>query len=206
MIDDGGFVSPKDFNVRPAIESDIKYIDHLQKKNAEDLSFYPKSCFEREIKNFWIVLAEYNAEPCGYMYHGSLRGPDLKIHQACIQYDLRGQLYGAALVRHLRVLAEQSWLHSISLRCGSDIAANGFWQTMGFVCTEITPGGVRRMRDINHWRLSLTHYEFEAVPPSDKEKDAGIWRRNKGENKSQFMRGDKLIEYRNTLVALDKKK
>lgn len=202
----GDIMSLQDFKVRPALENDLKYVDHLQRKNAEDLAFYPRAAFEREIKNQRIVLAEYNAEPCGYMYHGSFRGEDLKIHRACIQYDLRGQLYGAALVRHIRDLADLFGCTSISLRCGSDIAANGFWKTMGFVCTEITPGGVRRMRDINHWRLALSDNTtgFVGVEPSSKEKDAGLWRRNKGEKQSQFMRGDSILRYREALLEKEK--
>lgn len=186
---------------------DLKYVDHLQRKNAEDLAFYPKACFEREIGNARIVLARYNATPCGYLYHGSFRGPDLKIHQACIQYDLRGQLYGALLVRHVRTLALAAGsCDSISLRCGSDILANGFWAAMGFVCTEVTLGGVRRMRDINHWRLAIKDTAlFVASTPSTKAKDASLWRRNKGEKVSQFIRGRGMLDYRAELVAKDKK-
>jgi len=48
----------KDFVARPATESDLIYIDYLQRKNAEELAFYPKIVFEREISNQRIVLAE----------------------------------------------------------------------------------------------------------------------------------------------------
>ena len=40
-----------DLDVRYAELSDLTFIDYLQKKNAEDLSFYPKQVFEREIPN-----------------------------------------------------------------------------------------------------------------------------------------------------------
>lgn len=198
-------MSLTDFAVRVATDADLKYVDHLQRKNAEDLAFYPKAAFEREVRNQRIVLAEYNAEPCGYLYHGSFRGDDLKIHQACIEYDLRGQLYGAALVRHVRDLAELFACKSISLRCGSDILANGFWRTMGFVCTEVSQGGVRRLRDINHWRLALEPQPlWVTVEPSTRAKDASLWRRNKGDKQSQFMRGDQMRAYRAELEAKEK--
>ena len=99
-------------SVSPAVLSDLIYIDSLQKKNAEQLSFYPKIVFEREIENKRILLARLNAEPAGYIYHGAL-GIRVKIHQACIQYDLRGQLYGAELFRQLRILAEAANCMSI---------------------------------------------------------------------------------------------
>ena len=81
-----------DIQVEPAVERDLVYIDHLQRKNAEDLAFYPKQVFEREILNHRILLARVNGEPAGYIYHGSL-GHQVNIHQACIEYDLQGQLY-----------------------------------------------------------------------------------------------------------------
>ena len=96
-----------DIQVEPAVERDLVYIDHLQRKNAEDLAFYPKQVFEREVLNHRILLARVNGEHAGYIYHGSL-GHQVKIHQACIEYDLRGQLYGAALIRHLIDLASAS--------------------------------------------------------------------------------------------------
>jgi len=61
------------------------------------------------------------------------------------------------------------------------------------------------MRDINHWRLALEGAApWTVVEPSSKAKDAGLWRRNKGEKQSQFMRGQQLQEYRKELEAKDK--
>ena len=182
--------------VSPATADDLVYIDSLQRKNAEELAFYPKAAFEREIENHRILLARVNNEPAGYIYHGAL-SPTIKIHQACIQYDLRGQLYGAELINQLRQLAEAANCLSITLRCGSDIQANGFWSAMGFVCEGITPGGARRMRDINCWRYDISPQLFVMpVSPSEKSQDASLWRKNKGEKKSQFMRGAALKQYR----------
>ncbi len=195
-----------DFVVRPATDRDLSYIDYLQKKNAEELSFYPKVVCEREIKNQRVVLAEFNNEPCGYLYHGAF-GEICRVHQACIQYDLRGQLYGAKLVRHLISLCKAANSSSISLRCGSDIAANGFWKAMGFVCESISQGGVRRMRDINHWKLSLQPQLFIiGVEPSTKQKDASIWRKRGSLKISSFKRGDALQEYRELVIAEANKK
>ena len=75
----------------------LSYIDGLQKKNAEALSFYPTQAFEREIEKGRIYLGLLNGEPCGYIYRGALRG-DVRCHQVCIQYDARRRLYGAQIV------------------------------------------------------------------------------------------------------------
>lgn len=52
----------------------ISFIDKLQKKNAEQLSFYPKCVFEREAENGRLFLGLLNGQPCGYIYVGALRG------------------------------------------------------------------------------------------------------------------------------------
>ena len=58
-------------DIRYADQNDLKFIDYLQKKNAEDLSFYPKQVFERELDNQRILLALVNNQHAGYLYHGS---------------------------------------------------------------------------------------------------------------------------------------
>jgi GNAT superfamily N-acetyltransferase len=188
-------------DVRLADISDMKFIDHLQRKNAEELSFYPSCVFEREIPIGRVLLASVNGEPAGYVYHGACSAR-VKIHQACIEYDLRGQLYGAALVRFFESVVRPFGCLSVTLRCGSDIAANGFWRAMGFYCQSVTDGGVRRMRKINEWRkdfepqLFVTETEASTQPA-----DASTWRKFKGSKQSQFIRGDALRVYREEVLA-----
>ena len=193
-------------DVGAATKNDLLYIDDLQKKNAEQLAFYPKIVFEREVGNCRILLAKINDTPAGYLYHGAF-GKTLKIHQACIQYDVRGFLYGAELIRFLNRLAKNMGCLSITLRCGSDLDANKFWQAMGFYCESITAGGVRRMRDINCWRLDLQPILFTTkTNPSLKKTDASVWR--KGRKKSGgkldggkgFLRGKKMQMYRTAII------
>lgn len=185
--------------VRPATLADLTYLDALQRKNAEELSFYPKSVFERELPLGRVVLAEVNAEPAGYLYHGALKS-EVKIHQACIEYDLRGQLYGSALVRWLFDLCEASQASSLILRCGSDILANSFWKKMGFECEAVTAGGIRRKRDINLWCYRFQASLFSmSVEPSERKQDASAWRKRSVKLGNQFIRGRALRQYR-TLI------
>tara|TARA_R110001606_G_C15139412_1_gene624363 strand:- start:122 stop:712 length:591 start_codon:yes stop_codon:yes gene_type:complete len=188
-----------DITVMPAVESDLVFIDYLQKKNAEELAFFPKQVFEREVQNFRILLARVNGEPAGYIYHGSI-GPIVKIHQACIEYDLRGQLYGAALIRQLIDLVDAANGLSITLRCGSDIAANGFWQAMGFYCQGVTAGGIRRMRDINSWRFDMQPQLFvSTAEASTRKKNSSLWRKNRDKKISSFVRGKQLLQHRSMI-------
>jgi hypothetical protein len=190
--------------VRCARLRDLIFVDHLQKRNSEELAFYPKRVFEREIGKERILLALVNNAPAGYLFHGPQRTSGLtKIHQACIEYDLRGNWYGAGLCKLLEESGMLLGIAGIQLRCGSEIAANRFWQLMGFQCVDVQPGGVRRMRDINVWLKELANslFPFDCVEPSNKQKDASFWRRRSLEcSQNKMLRGQRLLDYRRRVL------
>ena len=174
----------------------IGFVDSLQKKNAECLSFYPRQVFEREAEKGRIFLGLLNGEPCGYLYAGAL-GRDVKLHQVCIQYDARRFMYGAGIVHCMEQYAKDAT--SITLRCGFDIEANEFWKALGYQCIAHQAGGVRRMRTINVWRkwMGAELFETLAIEPAKGVADASIWRKNKQTGLvTQFVRGKAMRDYR----------
>jgi hypothetical protein len=184
----------------------VDYIDALQKKNAEALSFYPRQVFERKQDKGRLFLGMLNGEPCGYLYVGAANRKDVKCHQVCIQYDARRRLYGAAIVAVMEQYATEGNATSITLRCGFDLDANDFWKSMGYACVAHQPGGVRRMRMINVWRKQLLPELFEtlAIEAAVGVVDASVWRRNKKTGTvTQFVRGKAMKDYRATLVNAD---
>lgn len=183
----------------------ITYIDQLQKKNAESLSFYPKCVFEREAENGRLFLGLLNGQPCGYIYVGAAKN-EVKCHQVCIEYDARRRLYGAQLVVAMEDYALTGGATAASLRCGFDLDANEFWQSLGYVCVGIRQGGVRRMRQINIWRKQLTPELFMdvGIEPAIGKTDASLWRKHKQTGIiTQFARGKKMNQYRATLEKAD---
>ena len=195
----------EDFVVLQTHPSMIDYIDGLQRKNAEALSFYPRQVFEREQAKGRLFLGMLNGEPCGYLYVGA-QGQDVKCHQVCIQYDARRRLYGAAIVAVMEQYATEGQAASITLRCGFDLEANDFWKQMGYACIAHHIGGVRRMRTINVWRKQLRAELFEtlAIEPAAGVVDASLWRRNKKTGTvTQFVRGRAMQDYRAKLVKED---
>ncbi len=176
----------------------ILYVDHLQKKNVTALSFYPRCVFERESKEERIFLGLLNGQPCGYLYAGATN-PDLKVHQVCIEYDIRRNLYGTALVSTMEQYAEQGGCYTITLRCGFDLDANNFWAGMGYRCVAIVDGGIRRNRKINIWRKVIRSELFvdNAVVPAVGKIDDSIWRKGKQKGiVNAFARGRRLKDYR----------
>lgn len=181
----------------------IPFIDGLQRKNAEALSFYPKQVFEREAEKGRLFLGLLNGEPCGYVYAGA-QNRDVKCHQVCIEYDARRRLYGAGIVTVLEQYATEGNAFSITLRCGFDLEANQFWKSLGYDCIAHQIGGVRRMRTINVWRKQMQPELFEtlAIEPAKGVMDASIWRKNKQLGTvTQFVRGRAMRDYRAKITA-----
>jgi hypothetical protein len=181
----------------------LAYIDALQKKNAEALSFYPKQVFEREQEKGRLFLGMLNGEPCGYLYVGAGRS-DVKCHQVCIQYDARRRMYGAALVTVMEQYASENNASSLTLRCGFDLEANDFWMSMGYQVIAHQKGGIRRNRTINVWRKQFYPELFDtiALEPASGIVDASVWRKNKQTGLvSQFVRGKRMQDYRALILS-----
>lgn len=192
-----------DFEIVTQHPQFLQYVDWLQGKNAESLSFYPLQVFEREMIKGRVLLGLLNNEPCGYIYIGAT-GIDLKVHQVCIQFDLRRRLYGAELVGKAESIAISGGCRIITLRCGFDLEANDFWDTLGYKCIKAVDGGVRRMRKINIWRKWLQPPLLvpELVLPAEGKTDATLWRKHKDTSiLTQFHRGKALDEYRELLKS-----
>jgi hypothetical protein len=189
-----------DFQIVKTHPDLLGYVDSLQRKNAEALSFYPKCVFERESQKGRLLLGLLNGQPCGYLYVGAL-GTDVKCHQVCIEYDARRRLYGAALVQAMEDYAAGAY--TITLRCGFDLQANAFWQSVGYQCVAVKDGGIRRMRKINVWRkhLRLELLSPTIIEPVSGKVDASIWRRHKATGQvTQFVRGKSLDDYRTQIL------
>lgn len=199
-------INMSDFQIVKVHPDLILYVDALQKKNAEALSFYPKCVFEREQEAGRIFLGLLNGQPCGYIYVGA-RGNDVKCHQVCIEYDARRKLYGAALVQAMEDYAEGAF--TISLRCGFDLDANKFWNEMGYNCVAIQDGGIRRMRKINVWRKNVRSELFQmdqTIQPAEGKADSSIWRKHKQTGVvTQFIRGKALRDYRARIIEESEK-
>src|SRR5687767_3498212 len=72
-----------------ATPADLAYVVDIQKRNGEALGFIPRVALAEKIELGRITLATENGEPAGYLHHGSLAVPEVRIFQAAIQYDAR---------------------------------------------------------------------------------------------------------------------
>jgi GNAT superfamily N-acetyltransferase len=133
----------------------VRYADDLARKNSEALSFIPRPMIERYAERGQLMLATENGEPCGFVIHGE-GWPQMRIYQACIQYDARRREHGMALVARLADKARARGCTDIRLWCADDLDSNDFWRAAGFEACGSRAGGKRRGRRHVLWALRLT--------------------------------------------------
>src|SRR4051794_17721498 len=102
--------------VTPATPKDLAYVVHLQKKHGDAIGFLPRLALEEKIDLRRVWLARDNGEPAGFLHHGSLAKPEVRIFQAAIQYDARRRHMGLALVGDLLDRAAAGGARGVSLR------------------------------------------------------------------------------------------
>ena len=140
--------------VSPATPGDLSYVVHLQKRHAGALGFIPRVALREKIDLGRVWLARENGQPAGFLHHGSLARPEVRIFQAAIQYDARRRHMGLALVNDLVRRAAGAGAAGVSLRCLSFLDANEFWRAAGFRLLATEPGAkgtlnvwVKRLRE-----------------------------------------------------------
>ena len=184
----------------------ITYIDHLQKQNADDLAFYPITTLEKAIEDHRVITCEDNDETAGYIWHGPVRpGYDTIIYQACVDYDSRRRHLGWDMVGNLIAMCRAGSATGIRLRCASSSESNEFWQLIGFYCTTVRPGGIRRSRDINHWRTDIqpTLFTLPSVMPSTKPMDISPYMKKRLKGDSMPSRWNRRWRNDNTIIEVD---
>lgn len=147
----------------------LAFVDELQRQASDQVAFYPRAALVRAIEDGHIVTSFENGEPCGYLWHGPARPlRDLVIYQAVVHYDLRRRMHGAEMVAVVMAKAADADCTGVRLRCRASLEANDFWRSMGFICTAVKPGGVRRGGMVNEWRYDLAETLFDlAIVASD---------------------------------------
>ena len=149
----------------------LTYIDHLQRKNADDLAFYPLTTLAKARDEGHVIEYTENGQPAGYLWFGAVRaGYDCIIYQAVIDYDLRRRHHGFMMVGQLIDIARAGGCTGVRLKCASSALSNLFWKDAGFYVTRVSAGGIKRGRDINHYRtdVAATLLVVDSVEPSTK--------------------------------------
>lgn len=142
-------------SVALARSQDLAYVVHLQKKFGQAIGFLPRAALSEKIELQRIWIARENGQPAGYLHHGTLATPEVRIFQAAIQYDARRRRLAAGLVEHFVCRAQAAGAYGVSLRCLAHLDANEFWEAVGFRRIASEPGAKGRL---NVWTRDLRRH------------------------------------------------
>lgn len=144
-------------------ETLLRYYDDLQRKLAEYVGYLHVPVLEKYQRRGQILPAFENDELCGYVLFNDTPAKKLRkdmpacarIYQAAIQYDAQRIKHGTLLVNQVIHRARQKGFYLLDCFVTDTIPANDFWTALGFHLIGTRPGGKRRKRTLNHYRLRL---------------------------------------------------
>lgn len=134
----------------------LPYIVDLAKKNADALGFLTREATAVYIDRRNVTLARENGDPCGFLLTSRRNKSEVRIFQACVQYDARGLTHGINMLSSLISEAAANGTYQISLHCRDGLQSNAFWKACGLHLSSIIPGGHTRRRVVNVWSLQLS--------------------------------------------------
>jgi ribosomal protein S18 acetylase RimI-like enzyme len=162
-------------SIRTATLEDFDSIDQLQSKTTKQVGWMPKQQIEGKIRAGNVLVA-WASRPCGMggtpmLRVGYVIGQDryFKRDDVGIIYALnvveehRRSLIGAAL---LQAMFERSayGCRLFCCWCAQDIAANRFWEAMGFVSLAFRSGGRHRGTKARRHEGEDSPFDLPSVP------------------------------------------
>ena len=141
-------------SVRIGTRDDIPFIDALQKQHRKALGFFPRAQLEGYIDNGWVLIAEDAAKPLGYVASRDryLKRDELGvIYQLCVSPSAQRGLIGASLIK--AVFERSAYgCRLYCCWCAQDLAANRFWESLGFQPIAFRGGSAKKSRTHIFWQ------------------------------------------------------
>ena len=143
--------------VRAGTPDDVPFLDSLQRKHTKQVGWMPTAQFEGKIKLGHVLIADSGGEPVGYCIGNDqyFKRDDVGvIYQMNVMPGKQRGLIGASL---LKAQFERS-AYGCKLYCcwcAQDIAANKFWESMGFVPLAFRAGSEKKSRVHIIWQKRI---------------------------------------------------
>src|SRR4051812_32828159 len=156
--------TPKiDISIRQATMEDLAFIDGLQKKHSKQLGFFPRAQMQGYLRNQWVLIAEENGRPIGYVASRDRyqkRDELGVIYQLCVDPGAQRKLVGAALIQ---AMFERSayGCRLYCCWCAKDLEANYFWESLGFVPVAFRAGSSKKSRVHIFWSKRIVEGDHE---------------------------------------------
>ena len=157
---------PPPLSILPASPNDVDWIDGLQRKHRDRVGWHPRMTLEGKIKLGQIIVARDEAgDRVGYCMASDryMKREDCGIlYQMNVEPGRQRALVGAALL-HAQFSRSAYGCRLYCCWCAQDIAANRFWESMGFVPLAYRAGSEGRGRTHIFWQTRVR--EDDRVSP-----------------------------------------
>lgn len=144
-------------HIRPAVAGDVAFMDSLQKMHTKQVGWMPTGQLEGHVAKGHVLVAEAVSERLGYCIAVDkyFKREDTGIvYQMNVKPGSQRGYVGAML---LKAMFER-WPWGVRLCCcwcAQDIAANHFWEAMGFVPLAFRTGSAKRSRVHIFWQKRI---------------------------------------------------
>lgn len=133
----------------------LQRVARLQASESDALGFIPAAGLKRLALAGRLLIGRLDGHAAGYITWGGKR-ETLRIHQLVVARDCRLRGVGTCLLALALADGFRRGRSECIARVAADLPANAFWVRAGFVCERNEPGGSRRARRINVYRLPLS--------------------------------------------------
>lgn len=141
--------------VRLATMDDVAFMDQLQKKYNRQLGFFPRGQLEGYVAGGWVLIAEdaTTGERLGFCASRDryLKRDELGIfYLLCVVPGVQRKFIGASLIK--AVFERSAYgCRLYCCWCAQDIAANYFWESLGFLPIAFRAGSAGKKRVHIFW-------------------------------------------------------
>ncbi|MEM1011767.1 MAG: GNAT family N-acetyltransferase [Planctomycetota bacterium] len=152
--------------LRVGNESDLPWVDSLQKRQRHELGFLPMTALREKIAREEVLVATVMDRPVGYLIGSdryTKRDEVGLIVQVNVEPKYRRSLVAAKLVQG-QFDRSAYGCRLYSCWCAQDLDANRFWESMGFVAIAFRKG--RKDRKLEGGSLKLEESESSDSNPS----------------------------------------
>jgi N-acetylglutamate synthase-like GNAT family acetyltransferase len=145
--------------VRRATLRDLRFLQHLGRKNCDAVGFLPTQALEHYTDAGGVCIVTENGDPAGMLVvkdHLSTSPAIRPVLQAAVCYDARRRHLGLQLVRQVEQDARTAGRRVLQLKCREELPANEFWTAAGFELIGHQDAGERRGGRVCVWAKLLS--------------------------------------------------
>jgi len=149
-----------------ATESDLKYIEHAQKKHHEAIGFVPKSAMENRIERRDYLKIDVNGQEAGFLLIGGGTRTPIRISQIMVDEELWRRGVGRASIGMIQEYALTMPKQTIVGRCAEGLTVNELVLATGARRVQVEAPKNKRKRRIFYYQW-WEHTQPHVSQPQD---------------------------------------